>query len=728
MIRLTKLNEPLQIPNMRVEFLPLAGPGSCDFHGCCSEVFEGPVGFHKGSFCEGDPCPFVYAVTSVDSLGNESALSNKISVHTDATDRTDWDQPSGCYQEAKNSEISNIPLTIPDPNSPALPAAVTGPTWSWKYGRDPNSDVGPEAGNWALVKWPPLPSNNTANDYRLQRRRAADPNWVELDLDLIPGDDEGVRQFIWAMPLELACEDANYQVVGVDYYGNRGTAAAITFVSPTTGSRHNLIPENVRATASGTQVTVSWDPLPLCGQDSTHVLTGYTLQRSKSWYSDCSGPVPAEDQNLYNAFSSGSPSITSLMPNLDGPTSRKYWYRVYASWGQSGASEWSPGMCISADEVTSQIFQPRLAPSIPASPEASWTVAQLGEPGMWAEDLWRGEVSEVCEMQSLPTSCDAERGPKQADMMSQLRWLDVPRVPEDAATEPDAESPHRVIGQGSITPAERLTFYHVDHLGTPRVITDPNGNVVSKHKYLPFGEELSAPPSSNTHEFTGHERDAETGLDYMLARYYSSGGTFRFASADPGDDTDMEDPQRWNSYTYVRNNPLRLIDPLGMHQEDTEEHYHFQGEGAQVTALRFDPNKDDGPVEHVDFWWLDYVGGGGGKGAGLGTTILEDGLKAALAKTAKEGAKEAGKVGARAVAREVVAKAESAVWKKLKAWRGKTKTNGESGGARRYYEWDHQEGHIEVYDLRGKHLGKMDPQTGEMIQNSAVEGRGISVK
>ena len=48
----------------------------------------------------------------------------------------------------------------------------------------------------------------------------------------------------------------------------------------------------------------------------------------------------------------------------------------------------------------------------------------------------------------------------------------------------------------------------------------------------------------------------------MLARYYSS-SLGRFMAVDPGDDTDPEDPQSWNKYAYVRNNPLKSIDPKG---------------------------------------------------------------------------------------------------------------------------------------------------------------------
>lgn len=64
-------------------------------------------------------------------------------------------------------------------------------------------------------------------------------------------------------------------------------------------------------------------------------------------------------------------------------------------------------------------------------------------------------------------------------------------------------------------------------------------------------------------DLTGKERDAETGLDYFGARYFS-GAQGRFTSPDvPLADQWEKDPQSWNLYSYVRNNPLRFTDPTG---------------------------------------------------------------------------------------------------------------------------------------------------------------------
>lgn len=64
-------------------------------------------------------------------------------------------------------------------------------------------------------------------------------------------------------------------------------------------------------------------------------------------------------------------------------------------------------------------------------------------------------------------------------------------------------------------------------------------------------------------KFTGKERDAETGLDYFGARYFSA-AQGRFTSPDqPFNDQYPADPQSWNLYTYVRNNPLEYVDLNG---------------------------------------------------------------------------------------------------------------------------------------------------------------------
>ena len=72
-----------------------------------------------------------------------------------------------------------------------------------------------------------------------------------------------------------------------------------------------------------------------------------------------------------------------------------------------------------------------------------------------------------------------------------------------------------------------------------------------------------------------------------------------------------------------------------------------------------------------------------------------------------------------------VSKAESKIWKKLQSAKNGLKKSG-SGKNLRYYSWDNLHNEIEVFDRFGKHLGVMDPTTGQIIK-SAVRGRSIKI-
>jgi RHS repeat-associated protein len=107
-----------------------------------------------------------------------------------------------------------------------------------------------------------------------------------------------------------------------------------------------------------------------------------------------------------------------------------------------------------------------------------------------------------------------------------------------------------------------LRVYHGDHLGSSNVITDATGAVVEAADYTPFGAVIPRPPSPAPRPFgfTGQRLDA-TGLYFYQARYYDP-SIGRFVSADPLVQ-EPSDPQLCNRYSYVRNNPVNLVDPSG---------------------------------------------------------------------------------------------------------------------------------------------------------------------
>ena len=110
-----------------------------------------------------------------------------------------------------------------------------------------------------------------------------------------------------------------------------------------------------------------------------------------------------------------------------------------------------------------------------------------------------------------------------------------------------------------------IFWYHTDHLGSTALLTDDTGAVVQDIGYYPYGEtrtNIGTGSATNIqYKFTGQEYDPETGLYYYGARYYDP-ILGRFISADtiiPG----PFDPQAFNRYTYVRNNPIVYSDPSG---------------------------------------------------------------------------------------------------------------------------------------------------------------------
>jgi len=120
-------------------------------------------------------------------------------------------------------------------------------------------------------------------------------------------------------------------------------------------------------------------------------------------------------------------------------------------------------------------------------------------------------------------------------------------------------------------------------LGTERFRTTNTGAVCESIASLPFGDGQTT--TANCYQdsplhFTGKERDSESGLDYFGARYDAS-SMGRFMSPDPaniaGDLDESGDPQSWNAYSYVANNPLNATDPDGLDCVYTSQHFGNTG-------------------------------------------------------------------------------------------------------------------------------------------------------
>jgi RHS repeat-associated protein len=128
------------------------------------------------------------------------------------------------------------------------------------------------------------------------------------------------------------------------------------------------------------------------------------------------------------------------------------------------------------------------------------------------------------------------------------------------------------IVNGAASGAAAVRYVHPDHLGSTNVVTDQNQNLVQTLDYYPFGGiRVSVSTSTNEKRQFINRFAADSGLDYLTNRYYSSDRE-QFITQDPvfwelGQTQDgiaaLKNPQAQNSYGYANDNPITGKDPDG---------------------------------------------------------------------------------------------------------------------------------------------------------------------
>jgi RHS repeat-associated protein len=147
---------------------------------------------------------------------------------------------------------------------------------------------------------------------------------------------------------------------------------------------------------------------------------------------------------------------------------------------------------------------------------------------------------------------------------------------------------------------------YTDRLGS---VVTPSGMAAS---YYPYGEEVAASTNDGREKYATYRRDA-TGLDYAWNRMYSS--TYgRFLSADPyRASASMTNPQSWNRYAYVGNDPVNYHDPGGLFAINPCYGYSTANKVECAPPFSFLPGAPTAPEPSSPGAAL--VGGGGGAGS-----------------------------------------------------------------------------------------------------------------
>jgi len=117
--------------------------------------------------------------------------------------------------------------------------------------------------------------------------------------------------------------------------------------------------------------------------------------------------------------------------------------------------------------------------------------------------------------------------------------------------------------------------------------TNASGSGVGRQGHFPFGESWYSVNTTTKWQFTSYERDTESGNDYAIARYHMN-RVGRFSSPDPLGGFEGN-PQSFSLYSYVVNNPVNLLDPLGLKWAQT----CYEGIGGRDCSWSWQPDASD---------------------------------------------------------------------------------------------------------------------------------------
>lgn len=109
---------------------------------------------------------------------------------------------------------------------------------------------------------------------------------------------------------------------------------------------------------------------------------------------------------------------------------------------------------------------------------------------------------------------------------------------------------------------EQTVYYHQNHINSTVLVTDETKKVLAKTSYYPFGKVQTTTGTEFFYGYTGLELDNLTKHNYASTRYLDP-KIGRWMSADRQFEQLSSTDDEFNSYAYVRNSPLILVDGDG---------------------------------------------------------------------------------------------------------------------------------------------------------------------
>lgn len=267
--------------------------------------------------------------------------------------------------------------------------------------------------------------------------------------------------------------------------------------------------------------------------------------------------------------------------------------------------------------------------SLAGLPAASWTNSVSPGATIFADDVrdLRSKLGDALVALSIQTSSYTDS--------TITSFIDDPgnvtTVKADHIRELRQRATRGAGNSGSGGSSGGLKYVLLDLKGTTRAIMSNNGGsstVIARNDYLPFGEAIGAglglrtagqgfgAINTNRWNYGMLERDSATGLDHTWWRKYEN-ASGRWSTPDPyiGSMT-IANPQSFNRYSHVLNDPINLIDPTGLF---CVEYVTYEDTPTELRVIlhRECFFEDDGGTSFAPF-------GGPGGGPGVGGPISGD--------------------------------------------------------------------------------------------------------
>jgi RHS repeat-associated protein len=112
------------------------------------------------------------------------------------------------------------------------------------------------------------------------------------------------------------------------------------------------------------------------------------------------------------------------------------------------------------------------------------------------------------------------------------------------------------------TQAGQTSYYLVDGLGSTRLLTDTQGQVLNSYGYEAFGETVSQTGTTgNKYQYAGEQLDGTLGDYYLRQRFYDT-SSGRFGRMDTYEGS-IDEPLSLHKYVYANANPVTMQDASG---------------------------------------------------------------------------------------------------------------------------------------------------------------------